>query len=83
LKTGDGRKGLGPSERTESGTKMTKIKDLTIDDLEYLIEQKVLEILGDPDAGLELSEESKEELGKRLKSSPRRISHEEVLRRFG
>jgi len=83
LKTGDGRKGLGPSERTESGTKMTKIKDLTIDDLEYLIEQKVLEILGDPDAGLELSEESKEELRKRLKSSSRRISHEEVLKRFG
>jgi hypothetical protein len=82
-KTGDGRKGLGPSERTESGTKMTKIKDLTIDDLEYLIEQKVLEILGDPDAGLELSEESKEELRKRLKSSSRRISHEEVLKRFG
>ena len=83
MKTGDGRKGLGPSERTESGTKMTKIKDLTIDDLEYLIEQKVLEILGDPDAGLELSEESKEELRKRLKSSSRRISHEEVLKRFG
>jgi len=62
---------------------MTKIKDLTIDDLEYLIEQKVLEILGDPDAGLELSEESKEELRKRLKSSSRRISHEEVLKRFG
>jgi hypothetical protein len=62
---------------------MTKIMDLSIDDLEYLIEQKVLEILGDPDAGLELSEESKEELGKRLQSSSRRISHEEVLRRFG
>jgi len=31
---------------------MVKVKDLTIDDLEYLIEQKVLEILGDPDSGL-------------------------------
>jgi len=62
---------------------MTKIKDLSIDDLEYLIEQKVLEILGDPDSGLELRDEFKEELRNRLKSSPRRISHEEVLRRFG
>ena len=62
---------------------MVRIKDLTIDDLEYLIEQKVLEILGDPDAGLQLREEVKEELKKRLKSSPRRISHEEVLKRFG
>ena len=67
----------------EEERKMVRIKDLTIDDLEYLIEQKALEILGDPDAGLELSEESKEELRKRLKSSSRRISHEEVLKRFG
>ncbi len=29
-----------------------RVKDLTIEDLEYLIEQKVLEILGDPDFGL-------------------------------
>jgi hypothetical protein len=36
---------------------MVKIKDLTIDDLEYLIEQKVLEILGDPDAGLDLKKD--------------------------
>lgn len=33
---------------------MTKVKDLTIDELEYLIEQKILEVLGDPDSGLEL-----------------------------
>ena len=82
-KTGDRRKGLGPSEGTESGTKMTKIKDLSIDDLEYLIEQKVLEILGDPDSGLELRDEFKEELRNRPKGSSRRISHEEVLKRFG
>lgn len=62
---------------------MVKIKDLSIDDLEYLIEQKVLEILGDPDSGLELREEVKEELKNRFKSSSRRISHEEVLKRFG
>jgi len=62
---------------------MVKIKDLTIDDLEYVIEQKVLEILGDPDAGLELGNEFKEELRNRLKNSSKRTSHEEVLKRFG
>jgi hypothetical protein len=33
---------------------MTKVKDMTINDLEELIEQKLLEILGDPDSGLRL-----------------------------
>ena len=62
---------------------MAKVKDLTIDELEYLIEQKILEVLGDPDAGLELKEEFREELKERLSRPSRRISHEEVLRRFG
>jgi hypothetical protein len=62
---------------------MVKVKDLTMQELEYLIEQKILEILGDPDSGLELKEEFKEELKERLSSPSRRISHEEVTRRFG
>jgi len=62
---------------------MAKVKDLTIDDLEYLIEQKVLEMLGDPDSGLQLKDEFKEELRERLKNSSRRISHEEVIKRVG
>lgn len=62
---------------------MAKVKDLTIDELEYLIEQKILEVLGDPDAGLELKEEFREELEERLSRPSRRISHEEVIRRFG
>ena len=33
---------------------MTKVKDMTINDLEELIEQKLLEISGDPDSGLRL-----------------------------
>jgi hypothetical protein len=65
------------------GIKMAKVKDLTIEDLEYLIEQKVLEILGDTDSGLELKDEFKEELRERLKNSSRRISHEEVIKRVG
>jgi len=47
---------------------MSMIKDLTVDDLEHLIEQKVLELLGDPDAGLELRQEFKEELSHRMKN---------------
>ena len=62
---------------------MAKVKDLTMEELEYLIEQKILELLGDPDSGLELKEEFKRELKKRLNSPSRRISHEEVIRKFG
>jgi len=62
---------------------MAKVKDLTIDDLEYLIEQKVLEMLGDPDSGLQLKDEFKEGLRERLKNSSRRMSHEEVIKRVG
>ena len=54
---------------------MTKVKDLTIDELEYLIEQKILEVLGDPDSGLELSEEFRQELKERLENPSRKISH--------
>ena len=54
---------------------MAKVKDLAIDELEYLIEQKLLGILGDPDSGLELKEEFKEELKERLENPSRKISH--------
>jgi hypothetical protein len=47
---------------------MNKIKDLTIEKLEYFIEQKILEILGDPDSGLELREEFKSKLKERLEN---------------
>ena len=62
---------------------MPKVKDLSMDDLEYLIEQKVLEILGDPDSGLELTDEFKKKLTERLKKPSGRISHKEVLEEFG
>ncbi len=62
---------------------MAKVEDLTIEDLEFLIEQKVLEILGDPDSGLEFKPEFKQELGRRLGASSRRISHEDIVRKFG
>ncbi len=62
---------------------MNKIKDMTVDELEHLIEQKVLEFLGDPDAGLELRPEFKEELNRRLRSPYQKTSHLEVVKRFG
>jgi len=60
-----------------------KISHLSIEDLNNLIEQKILEILGDPDYGLELREDFKRELMKRLSKKSKRISHEEVIKKFG
>jgi len=60
-----------------------EVKDLSMEDLEHLIEQKILEILGDPDAGLELRDDFKEKLRKRLGSPSKRVSHGEVTREFG
>ena len=62
---------------------MSKVKDLSMDDLEHLIEQKILEVLGDPDSGLKLREEFKRELEGRLGRPSRRIPHQEVLNRLG
>jgi len=62
---------------------MTNVKDLTIDDLEYLIEQKILEVLGDPDSGLALKEEFKQELKRRLENPSGRIPHNEAVSRIG
>jgi RNase P/RNase MRP subunit POP5 len=61
---------------------MSNLKDLTVDDLENLIEQKVLELLGDPDSGLELRQEFKEELSRRLKNRGVTTSHQEVIKKF-
>lgn len=64
------------------GIRMTKVEDLTIDELEHLIEQKILEVLGDPDSGLELREEFKQELERRLKNPSGRIPHVEVVKKL-
>ena len=61
---------------------MAKIKDMTVDDLENLIEHKFFEILGDPDSGLQLKKEFKAKLQQRLKKPSKRIPHQEVLKRF-
>ncbi len=69
--------------RPKGVKEMPKFKEISMDDLEYLIEQKVLEMLGDPDSGLELTEEFKKKLTERLEKPSRRISHKEVLKEFG
>jgi len=48
-----------------------------------LIEQKILEMLGAPDSELELRDELKHKLKERLGRPSKRISHEEVLKKFG
>ena len=62
---------------------MPTVKDLSIDSLEYLIEQKILEILGDPDSGLELTDEFKKKLKERLEKPAKGIPYEEMLKKFG
>jgi RNase P/RNase MRP subunit POP5 len=62
---------------------MNNVRDLTIDELEYLIEQKILEVLGDPDSGLDLKEEFKQELKRRLENPLGRIPHNKVVSRIG
>ena len=62
---------------------MTELRDLTVEYLEELIEQKLLEIVGDPDSGLHLEKGFKERLERRLRNAPEKVSHDEVLKKFG
>ena len=74
---------MGIVTQPKGGARANKVKDVSIDELEYLIEQKVLEILGSFDSGLELTDEFKKKLTERLKKPSGRISHKEVLEEFG
>ena len=62
---------------------MAKIQELTTEELELFIEQKVSEILGDPDCELELREDFKKRLEQRLKNPSRTVSQAEVEKKFG
>jgi hypothetical protein len=57
-----------------------KIKDMSIDDLENFIEQKLLEIIGDPDSGLQLKEAFRKRLEQRLRKPSEVIPHRDVLK---
>lgn len=61
---------------------MPKLKDMSIEDLEQLIENKFIEIIGDPDSGLQLKKEFKTKLEKRFKKPAKRLSHQEVLKKL-
>ena len=52
---------------------MPKLKDMSIEDLEHFIEKKLLEIICDPDSGLQLKEGFKKELEQRLKKQCKTI----------
>ncbi len=57
-----------------------KIKDMSIDDLENFIEQKLLEIIGDSDTGLQLKVQFRKRLEQRLRKLSEGIQHREVLK---
>ena len=52
---------------------MSKVKEMTTDELEHFIEQKLLQILGDPDSGLQLKPEFKKKLKARLNKAKKRM----------
>ena len=58
-----------------------------MDELDDLIERKLLEMLGDPDSGLKLRPEFKkkieQKIEQRMKKPSKRVSQREVMKRFG
>ncbi len=52
-------------------------------ELENLIEQKMLEFLGDPDSGLELKKGFVSALRKKMRGNQKPISHAAVLKKYG
>ncbi|KJR40795.1 hypothetical protein MCHI_003312 [Candidatus Magnetoovum chiemensis] len=56
-----------------------KLQDMTTEDLDLYIEQKLLEFFGDPDAVLNLKSKFKDNLLKRLNQKHKRYSHEDVI----
>lgn len=63
-------------------TKIKKEENLALKNLEYFLEQKILEILRDTDYSMELREDFKEKLKNGQKKSGR-VSHKEVLNKLG
>ena len=51
--------------------------------LEHLVEQKILEFLGDPDSGLELKKGFLSNLRKNMRKAQKLTSHADVLRKYG
>ena len=51
--------------------------------LENLVEQKILEFLGDPDSGLELKKDFLSNLRKSMRKGQKLTSHAAVLKKYG
>lgn len=64
-----------------------KVRELTLEQLKFLIDEavqdKLDEILGDPDAGLEVREEVIQRLKAQRKEKKPRIPMEEIARKHG
>ena len=54
----------------------------TKDEVEMLVEQKVLELLGDPDSGLQLKDGFKKKLRQRLKNLSDTVAHAEIVKKY-
>jgi hypothetical protein len=54
---------------------MAKVKEMTVEKLEQFIENKLVELVGDPDSGLKLKPAFKKKLRQRLTKPSKRISH--------
>lgn len=51
--------------------------------IEHIVEQKIFEFFGDPDAGLELKKSFVTELKKRMKSKQKLTPMSAVMRKYG
>ena len=52
-------------------------------ELGHLVEQKILDFFGDPDAGLDLKEPFAAELRKRLNQQQKLVPHSEIAAKHG
>jgi hypothetical protein len=57
--------------------------NLSKTDIEQLIEQKLLELIGDPDSGLQLQKSFVKKIKERLKNNSEQISHKTIAKRYG
>jgi len=56
---------------------------LSKSDIELIIEQKLMELLGDPDSGLQLKDSFVKTLNDRLKKNSPRVTHQTLAKKYG
>jgi hypothetical protein len=67
------------ADRFSTGRQMSKNNAIAREDLENMIETEILEILGDPDAGLDLREEFKAKIRERQRRMSPTVPHSALL----